>query len=205
MTVQVIYERLCVDILHRVFPLDSPTSAGPLPRKQSIPNLQNTAISPSRDIGLPSPRNRVGITPNFDGGDTWTAHRRTSDKSAVAMSREASSDLQNDTRANDIREEQEGQDGFNSEAEKVLDRGPSGFSTYQAECRAGQNSSSAQTDLHNVHLRANHSESAVDYSISDRMPSGPPPGFQDPASVEWSYKDPTGQIQGKAHPIVGCH
>lgn len=26
---------------------------------------------------------------------------------------------------------------------------------------------------------------------------GVPPGFVDPASVEWSYKDPTGTIQGK--------
>ena len=114
------------------------------------------------------------------------------------MSREASSDLQSD-----IQEEQEGQDGFNGEAEKVLDRGPGGLSTYQAEYRAGQNSGSAPTDLHNVNLRASHSKNAVDYSISDRAPSGP--GLQDLGSVEWSYKDPTGQVQGEVHPIVACH
>ena len=182
------------------FPSDSPTSAGPLPRKQSIPNLQNPGISSSRDSGLPSPRNRVGITPNFDCGDAWTAHRRGPDKSAVAMSREASSDLQSD-----IQEEQEGQDGFNG-AETVLDRGPGGHSMYQAEYRAGQNSGSAHTDLHNVNLQASHSKNAVDYSISDRVPSGlPPPGLQDLGSVEWSYKDPTGQVQGEAHLIVSCH
>lgn len=115
------------------------------------------------------------------------------------MSREASSDLQSD-----IQEEQEGQDGFNGEAEKVLDRGPGGLSMYQAEYRAGQNSGSAQTDLHNVNLRASHSKNSVDYSISDRVPSGPPPpGLQDLGSVEWSYKDPTGQVQGE--PILSLH
>ena len=174
-----------------------------MPRKQSIPSLQNTGISSSRDVGLPSPRNRVGTTLNFDGGDSWTAHRRASEaslKSAIAMSREASGDLQNDTRASDIREEQ-GQDGFDGKVEKALDRGSGGLSTYQAEYVAGQNSGSAQTDLLNVNLRANHSENVVDYNVSDRVSSGPPPPpFQDLASVEWSYKDPTGQIQGKGRP-----
>ena len=197
-TVQVIHEYPRVGILHIEVFLDSPTSAAPLPRKQSIPNLQNTGLPSSRDAGLPSPRNRVGTTPNVDGGDTWTVHRRASEvslKSAITMSREASSDLQNDTRASNIREEQ---DGFQGEIEKALDRGSGGLSTYQAEYVAGQNSGSAHTDLLNVNLRANHSENAVDYSVSERVPSGPPPPLQDLASVEWSYKDPTGQVQGKA-------
>jgi PERQ amino acid-rich with GYF domain-containing protein len=34
-------------------------------------------------------------------------------------------------------------------------------------------------------------------STTNPFPSGPPPGLTDPASVEWSYLDPQGQVQGE--------
>ena len=34
-------------------------------------------------------------------------------------------------------------------------------------------------------------------SMTNLLPSGPPPGLTDPASIEWSYLDPQGQVQGE--------
>lgn len=34
-------------------------------------------------------------------------------------------------------------------------------------------------------------------STTNPHPSGPPPGLTDPASIEWSYLDPQGQVQGE--------
>ena len=34
-------------------------------------------------------------------------------------------------------------------------------------------------------------------SATNPLPSGPPPGFTDPESIEWSYLDPQGQVQGE--------
>lgn len=34
-------------------------------------------------------------------------------------------------------------------------------------------------------------------STTNTLPSGPPPGLTDPASIEWSYLDPQGQVQGE--------
>ncbi|KAK2461704.1 hypothetical protein APHAL10511_006167 [Amanita phalloides] len=180
---------------------DSPSSAAPLTRKQSVPSLQNTGIAP-RDVGLPSPRNRVGLTHNLDGvsssGDPWTARRRTSEvslKSAIGISREASSDL-HEVKVNDIPEDREDV-GFNGEVEKYSDRAPDDLSAYQVNYSAAQSLGSNDTELHDVKVHANHSfENTVHYSKLDRAPNGPPPGLSDLASVEWSYKDPTGQIQG---------
>lgn len=34
-------------------------------------------------------------------------------------------------------------------------------------------------------------------TLPNPLPSGPPPGLTDPASIEWSYLDPQGQVQGE--------
>ncbi|KAF8634404.1 hypothetical protein AX15_000856 [Amanita polypyramis BW_CC] len=178
---------------------DSPTSATPLPRKQSFSGLQNAGISP-RDVGLPSPRNRVGLTSNFDGilssSDSWSVRRRTSEaslKSAVTMSREASNDLQNEARAYEIREGKE-RDNFDNGVGKILDQGLEVQAAPQTDYEGTHNLALAETELPTDHSSIN----AVDYNKAgiSRAPSGPPPGLQDLATVEWSYKDPTGQIQG---------
>lgn len=181
--------------------LDSPTNPSPLPRKQSFTSLQITGMSP-RDVGLPSPRNRVGLTPNFDGilssGDSWVARRRTSElpfKTLITMSREASGDHQDEARGNEIREEEEDLD---DEGENVLDRGLGEQPKYQANYRRAPDSGLTSAETHDINLHANYfTDDPIDYSKSSLRTSGsPPPGLQDVAGVEWSYKDPTGQIQG---------
>lgn len=45
-------------------------------------------------------------------------------------------------------------------------------------------------------LEAPNSNSRV-LSTINPPPSGPPPGLTDPTSIEWSYLDPQGQVQGE--------
>ncbi|PFH54735.1 hypothetical protein AMATHDRAFT_277 [Amanita thiersii Skay4041] len=182
-------------------------STAPLPRKQSLSSLQTQAASP-RDVGLPSPRTRVGLAPNFDGvlnsGDSWVARRRASEvslKSAIAISREPSGDPPYDGRANEIREEgEEDQEDLGgavqkNSAEKQDTRRV--MFPPQSKGAAPQEPGPADNEPSNLDDYATRSDGNTFNQVnSDVAAANGPPGLQDLANVEWSYKDPTGQVQG---------
>jgi PERQ amino acid-rich with GYF domain-containing protein len=47
-----------------------------------------------------------------------------------------------------------------------------------------------------AHLSIGANGSTVPEPLDNHASNGPPPGIPDLASVEWSYKDPSGQVQG---------
>lgn len=149
-----------------------------------------------REAPAPSPRARVGYTPNFDGvlnnGDSWVARRRASEASLKSgtATRDTGGEQVLDGKAPEIREEEE--DG-NHELRK--DNGNEPPST------PGESSSKAISDgigFQDNNIRADMTQLSIDTynQLSEPANNGPPPGIPDLASIEWSYKDPSGQIQG---------
>lgn len=138
-----------------------------------------------------SPRTKVGYTPSFDGvlnnGDSWVARRRTeaSMKTGNTPGREAS-------------EKQQGprSSGILEEREDIKQEDSSFFTTSSPQARqysavVGGLDSGTSTNHHDG-FTPNGSINSRAYGAD----IGPPPGLIDLAAIEWSYKDPTGQIQG---------
>jgi PERQ amino acid-rich with GYF domain-containing protein len=157
----------------------------------------------ARDAAIPAPRNRVGFTPNFDGvlnsGDSWVARRRASEsslKAGVGTSRDQGDQL--DNKASEIQEEEE--DGGQQHQSQEHGEEKSGVSQQHATSITGPSQSSnnvslldgqtVATDMARLSIGAN------DSTVKNITSNGPPPSIPDLASVEWSYKDPSGQIQG---------
>lgn len=157
-----------------------------------------------RDAALPSPRNRVGFTPSFDGvlngGDSWVARRRASEtslKSGVGMSRDQGD--QPDNKASEIREEEE--DGSHQyqcsePVEETSDTSHSRFSSTTAPSQPSHNASLQDVQAVVAGKSIGASGSGAPEPVDSFTSNGPPPGIPDLASVEWSYKDPSGQVQG---------
>ncbi|KXN81095.1 GYF domain-containing protein mpd2 [Leucoagaricus sp. SymC.cos] len=178
---------------------DSPNPA--LPRKQSLSSLQAPVMSP-REIGLPSPRTRVGYTPSFDGvlngGDSWVARRRTSETSqkpgGSATGLHGESDFSE--KAEGIKEEKEEVDGSGP----VLDS-LDGAQDSSPSTSTGISGSQNAKDVDNLaggvgQLSLNTNISNPVDNVQNHSGIGTPPGLVDPPSIEWSYKDPTGTVQG---------
>lgn len=164
-----------------------------------------------RDTGLPSPRTRVGgHTPGFDGvlggGDSWVARRRASEASLKAgvVSRESSGD--HDGKTLEIPEEAEEEVLNGSGQTKHI---PDGSAQNQPLATSGTDPAASNgalpkgstvpgtgnLDSSMKHLSMNPNDSFVPDGNAAAA-NGPPPGLVDYASVEWSYKDPSGQVQG---------
>ncbi|KIM47935.1 hypothetical protein M413DRAFT_439631 [Hebeloma cylindrosporum] len=167
-----------------------PTEASTLgiPRKPSLSSLQAPAMSPREA----SPRTKVGYTPSFDGvlnnGDSWIARRRTeaSMKTGNVPGREAA-EKQQGSRSSSILEEQEdskhsGEDRSFFPASSPQPR--------QYSAVVGGMDSGASADRRDAFTNGSINSRAYGTDI------GPPPGLIDLAAIEWSYKDPTGQVQG---------
>uniref|UniRef100_A0A8H7YAI1 GYF domain-containing protein n=1 Tax=Psilocybe cubensis TaxID=181762 RepID=A0A8H7YAI1_PSICU len=173
-----------------------------LPRKPSLSALQTPTLSPREP-----PRSRVGYTPGFDGvlnnGDSWVARRRSSETSmkiGTGSSREGN-EPQLGIMGSGIREEKEedsrqtiqhppsdDSNAFVTSSPRVHSEDPRVFTNTNSNAAPLQTSSQSSFSVNGV----NNSES---FPV-DRADIGPPPGLVDLAAVEWSYKDPTGQIQG---------
>ncbi|EAU92624.1 hypothetical protein CC1G_01669 [Coprinopsis cinerea okayama7 len=159
---------------------DSPTTT--MPRKQSLSSLQAPNAG-SRSAALPSPRNRPGY-PSFDGvlntGDSWSSRRRASEASQttkpVGIARELSGDTED--RVQPIQED--GADGQNGTAGST--ELPRDGKTSQPNTVGGQNGQAS-------------SDAAQQSTASANVPNANA-GSQDLAAVEWSYKDPAGNVQG---------
>lgn len=182
----------------------SDSSNPALPRKQSLSSLQAPTMSP-REIGIPSPRTRVGYTPSFDGvlngGDSWVARRRASEASQKPGGNPTSLGGENDLneRAEGIKEEKEEENDGN----RPLQDPSSGVRDINPSTSNGLGSSLGAKDVGGLtggigRLSLNTNISSPVDSVQNYSGVGAPPSLIDPASIEWSYKDPTGTVQGKS-------
>ncbi|KAJ6574666.1 hypothetical protein B0H19DRAFT_1125145 [Mycena capillaripes] len=155
----------------------------PPPRKLSLSSTQ-APLSP-RDTALPSPRTRLGHTPTFDGvlngGESWVARRRASEAKSVGNApRDA------EGRGSEIREEDEDANAGKATPHETpqVTASPIQDPPTSSEPTAGEGASYSP-----------HVQNGSDLS-APVVPNGPPPGILDLASVQWSYLDPQGQLQG---------
>jgi len=192
--------------------LDEDPPPPTMPRKLSLSTGQAPLTSP-RDIGLPSPRTRVGLTPTFDGvlngGESWVARRRTSEgllrAGGSGTSRDLGGEYQQDGKGSEIREEEE--NGHVVERKGEVHDKPSAHQPSQSPhpdtSPSGGDASKESILPENLtrnmglaHLSLTGNCPSVD-SLTSGSVIGSPPGLPDLASVEWSYLDPQGQVQGK--------
>lgn len=169
-------------------------------RKPSLTTLQSPLLSP-RDPA----RSRGSYTPGFDGvlnnGESWVSRRRASETAgkSVTTSKEATENFQ-EIKASGIREEKEEDYGNSTQSNTDIDSNL--FSTHSSpEKRYASSSSENIQDTSRNTLSANGSVNSDPFG-PNHASVGPPPGLVDLASVEWSYKDPTGQVQGASHNIL---
>ena len=175
-----------------------------------VPNLDPTILAVSRNASLSTQQNpaipstarsRVGYTPSFDGvlnnGESWVAKRRTSEaslKSGNTLGRDVA-DGQQGSKASGIQEERE--DGSGQKPKSTFEDHSSYLSS-SPHMLSEEPQFLHATDVHDPfaqgrQLPRRESPSATLYA-HERTP---PPGLLDLLAVEWSYKDPTGQIQGE--------
>ncbi|KAI0271623.1 hypothetical protein BC834DRAFT_860468 [Gloeopeniophorella convolvens] len=186
-----------------------------IPRKLSLSSTQGPLGSP-RDGGLPSPRTRGPVTPGFDGilnsGETWTSRRRASESgmrssSGAAPRGDGDTELPSMSKLK-IDEEEEQQHRSSGagpdpgvKAVPSEDSGPpSGISHGEAIGNGPSALSSANGSevpanpmLHN----GNPSQGIQPGHPGDPNPANSaPPSTASTVSIEWSYLDPQGQVQG---------
>ncbi|KAJ7139677.1 hypothetical protein C8R44DRAFT_309565 [Mycena epipterygia] len=153
-----------------------------VPRKLSLSSAQ-APLSP-RDAALPSPRTRIGHTPTFDGvlngGESWVARRRASEAKSVGSARDPD---HHEGRGPEIREEDEDA-SLDSGSNAIHPEIPQTASPSHDPPKAGEEASYSP-----------HVQNGSDL-VGTTAPNGPPPGIRDLASVQWSYLDPQGQLQG---------
>ncbi|KAF8807684.1 hypothetical protein BYT27DRAFT_7189775 [Phlegmacium glaucopus] len=169
-------------------------------RNPSLSTLQNPTLSSRETASRP----RVGYTPSFDGvlnnGESWVARRRASEaslKSGNAPGHDVI-DGQQAPKAFGIQEEKEDDSGQKLEV-NIADQSPYLSSPHLL---SEDHQFVIATDAHDPfklpqgsRLHRNESPSSTLY-VHERVEVPPPPGCPDLLAVEWSYKDPTGQIQG---------
>lgn len=142
------------------------------PRKLSLSGPQPLA-SPVQ----PSPRTRYfdGV---LNGGEAWMARRRASEGLLKGGTvREPSGD-DGDNSGMKIKEE--------DETAQEVDPGPAQLHIETLPTDSTEGQSGLENGTVQLHL---------DTPVSTTVPTGPPPGL-DLASIEWSYLDPQGQVQG---------
>jgi PERQ amino acid-rich with GYF domain-containing protein len=152
--------------------------------------------------------------PNFDGvlnnGDSWASRRRASEaslKSGAATYRDSGGDWEYDDKNSGIREEKEEEVGAESERRTLSPL----VTSLAAEHTQSENRSDLypSSDAFDSELRG-QSQSHLGYSgpldpLGGTVKDDSFSDVRDLAGVEWSYKDPTGQVQGKyrlTHPLV---
>lgn len=178
-----------------------------LPRKVSQTSLQTMPLSPRE--ALPSPRTRIPGTAGIDGvlSDSWHVRRKTSEGLLNSSIRTGEAAENGGPQATGIKEEDEEKGGaVNTDSGTA--NGTSG---------ASQNEPSPAyptSELHEPHPSANHvspgigklslntngngasANGTTPSTPADGAPTGPPPGIVDLSTIEWSYLDPQGQVQG---------
>ncbi|TFK57684.1 hypothetical protein OE88DRAFT_1651547 [Heliocybe sulcata] len=170
------------------------------------------ALNSPRDGGMPSPRTRVGFAPGFDGvlngGEGWNLRRRPSEgplRTANSSIDHGSADSPSDSQ-HQIKEEEESTEanGQTSTGARNFMANASGGGPSVSAGNASQNPSDTTTGLDNgiaglsigSSTDPNNSGGLSAVPPSNPAPGAPPPGLTDLASIEWSYLDPQGQVQG---------
>ncbi|KAF8446148.1 hypothetical protein L210DRAFT_840512 [Boletus edulis BED1] len=181
-----------------------------LPRKLSLSNIQGGTLASPRDA-LPSPRNRIGaFSSGFDGvlnsGDSWSRKRPSAGVAGLGGGILARGEgKEEDARYSEIKEEEESTthhstDVHDGDPAAIMNPPSSGPNVPPSNpTPVGPLSSSdvgqgmAGMSLETLHQPNPNTRVS---STTNPLPSGPPPGLTDPASIEWSYLDPQGQVQG---------
>ncbi|KAI9572769.1 hypothetical protein HD554DRAFT_2285310 [Boletus coccyginus] len=184
-----------------------------LPRKLSISNTQGGTLTSPRDA-LPSPRNRIGaFGSGFDGvlnsGDSWSRRRPSASVAGAGGGGGILARGEEDARRSEIKEEEENMghhsaDAHDSDPAAVIDQSSSpGPDVSPSDMTSeGQVSlsrlESVDQGIAGMSLETQNLPNSNPriLSTTNPHPSGPPPGLTDPASIEWSYLDPQGQVQG---------
>ncbi|KAG2350609.1 hypothetical protein BDR05DRAFT_954714 [Suillus weaverae] len=183
-----------------------------LPRKLSVSNTQGGS---PRDGALPSPRTRIGgFASGFDGvlngGDSWMARRRASEsvlKAGGTSTGTRPESREEDAKGHNIKEVEEEHSVQNT----ALQPSPSGTSqlspipssvppdttSNSPSQRSALSADSVAHRMTGMSLDENErtNENFHPNPVADSLTTGPPPGL-DPASIEWSYLDPQGHVQG---------
>ncbi|EIW86395.1 hypothetical protein CONPUDRAFT_148488 [Coniophora puteana RWD-64-598 SS2] len=166
-----------------------------IPRKLSMSNTQGTAASP-RDAALPSPRTRMGgFGSGIDGvlsnSDSWVARRRASEstKPGSNTSRDATD---GELKGPDIKEEEEGQPSMDAPQGDVVTRDVPSTGAHSLDENHIANgvasiALSGASPVPQIAPPNPHFDSPVPPGL---------PGNPDPSTIEWSYVDPSGTVQG---------
>lgn len=196
--------------------LDQPAQT--TPRKLSLSSPQGPLGSP-RDSGLPSPRTRGPLAPGFDGilnsGETRVSRRRTSESgtrlsSGIGLRADDDDELQSTSRLKiDEREEEqhcqpESNDALNPRDEAVSSQSqsvPPMNSQAPEQSAVSPSMNGTERPASPAFHSPTHPVPTESVSAQPLTPvttaSQPVPN---PATVEWSYLDPQGQVQGNTFP-----
>lgn len=167
-------------------------------------------LAAPRDAALPSPRARFG--PGFDGvlsgGDSWTARRKAAEALAKSAGASREPGGETDSKAVEIKEEEEPDIHVPVSLEdKTGSNIPSTVKQSDATSTADETSKEPEMestmDLGDLSLGSTSQdkpEASSGREVAGSVVPDPPPSAQhqvDLASVEWSYLDPQGNVQGK--------
>lgn len=198
--------------------IDQPAQT--VPRKLSLSSPQGALGSP-RDSGLPSPRTRGPLAPGFDGilnsGETWVSRRRASESgtrlnSGIASRTDDDDELQSASRLK-IDEQEEEQHRH----PESIDTDPPGENVSSQNSSAPSQGPEQSVVDNSAPPSMNGTErptSPTFHSPTHSVPAGnvsvqlstPVTAASQPVTtVEWTYLDPQGHVQGKSQlPRSSC-
>jgi PERQ amino acid-rich with GYF domain-containing protein len=180
----------------------------PITTQRKLSSSGPAPVLTPKDGGQPSPRPRIGFASSFDGvlsgGDSWTSRRRTSDaylRGAAVREELCVGDTQTDSRGSETISE--GEKGKQADPDGV---GGLGTSLAHSNSQSSLSHDTLKDDAHpqvviplidgclSTHETRSNSSNGTDIGTGRVYSTG----IQDLASVEWSYLDPQGQVQGKS-------
>ncbi|KAI5991600.1 hypothetical protein EDD15DRAFT_2388561 [Pisolithus albus] len=184
---------------------DQPAS---MSRKLSLSTTQGSSLASPREV-LPSPRNRMGtFGSGFDGvlnnGDSWSRRRPSATLVGTTGTPVRPDAKDVESRRSDIKEEEvhvplDGEDDKSRADQQLSSVSPDGPQTVSADDnqQPAPVLDSVVRDVADMNLGEPSSLDMNPKTVTaTSAPLTGPSGLPDPASVEWSYLDPQGQVQG---------
>lgn len=161
-----------------------------MPRKPALSTLPVPGV-----LSPTSPRTRIGYTHNFDGvlnsGESWVSRRRYSEASLKVSGTE----FQTEDSASKPAGIAEVKEEDSATAVRVRkEEGAAFLSPTSASAIPTTHSEPSATKDTSEHISGTAS---LPTTYRDYQDIGQSSATVDLAAVEWSYKDPTGQVQGK--------
>lgn len=180
-----------------------------MPRKLSLSTTQGSSLVSPREA-LPSPRNRMGtFGSGFDGvlnnGDSWSRRRPSATLVGTTGTPVRPEGKDVESRHSNIKEEEVhvpldiGEDEKSRTDQQLSSVGPDGSQTVSVDDSQQPTSvpDSVVQDVADMNLgEQSHLDMNLRITTATSAPVTGPSGLPDPASVEWSYLDPQGQVQG---------